>query len=99
MQCDCNPDHEVCHCIVADNVLWDPRYHGSIMMVPVLYCTCIMAIMAVTFALFVAARLWQHRVRKQPFRAHAKETQDEEEVGIAFPWDLHLSPCESSVRA
>ena len=69
----------------ADNVLWDPRYHGSIMMVPVLYCTCVMAIMAVTFALFVAARLWQHHVRKQPFRAHAKEMQDEEEVGTALP--------------
>jgi hypothetical protein len=51
------------------------------MMVPVLYCACVMAIMAVTFTLFVAARLWQHCVRKQPFRAHAKETQDEEEVG------------------
>ena len=51
------------------------------MMVPVLYCTCIMSIMAATFVLFVAMRLWQHGVQKRPFRAHAKETQDEEEVG------------------
>ena len=52
------------------------------MMVPVLYCTCIMAIMAATFVLFVALRLWQHGVQKRPFRAHAKETQDAEEVGL-----------------
>ena len=70
-------------CPAADNVLWDPRYHGSIMMVPVLYCTCVMSIIAATFVLFVGLRLWQHRVRKQPFRAHTKETQDEEEVGPA----------------
>ena len=66
----------------ADSKLWDPRYHGSVMMVPVLYCTCIMAIMAATFVLFVALRLWQHGVQKRPFRAHAKETQDAEEVGL-----------------
>ena len=70
-------------CPAADNVLWDPRYHGSVMMVPVLYCTCVLSIMAGTFVLFVGLRLWQHRVKKQPFRAHAKETQDEEEVGPA----------------
>lgn len=52
------------------------------MMVPVLYCTCIMAIMAATFVLFVALRLWQHGVQKRPFRAHAKETQDAEEVRL-----------------
>ena len=71
-------------CPGADSALWDPRYHGSVMMVPVLYCTCILSIMAATFALFVGLRLWQHRVRRQPFRAHTKETQDEEEVGLAF---------------
>lgn len=63
-------------------------------MVPVLYCTCVLSIMAATFVLFVGLRLWQHRVRKQPFRAHAKETQDEEEVGPASPTaTVHASPC------
>ena len=69
----------------ADNVLWDPRYHGSVMMVPVLYCTCLLSIMAGTFVAFVALRLWQHRVQKRPFRAHARDTQDEEEVWISLP--------------
>ena len=41
-----------------------------------------MAIMAATFVLFVALRLWQHGVQKRPFRAHAKETQDAEEVEL-----------------
>jgi len=64
------------------------------MMVPVLYCTCVMSIMAATFVLFVGLRLWQHRVKKQPFRAHAKETQDEEEVGPASRTAAaHASPC------
>ncbi|CAL5223553.1 g6086 [Coccomyxa viridis] len=70
---------QIAKLLFEDNVLWDPRYHGSIMMVPVLYCTCVLSIMAATFVLFVGLRLWQHQVRKQPFRAHAKETQDEEE--------------------
>ena len=65
------------------------------MMVPVLYCTCVMSIMAATFVLFVAMRLWQHGVQKRPFRAHAKETQDEEEVGLPcciFRFLLRVSP-------
>ena len=75
-------------------MLWDPRYHGSVMMVPVLYCTCVLSIMAATFVLFVGLRLWQHRVKKQPFRAHVKETQDEEEVGPASHTPTRpASPC------
>lgn len=69
------------HTCCADNAAWDPRYHGSIMMAPVLYCTCLMAIVAATFALFVGLRLWQYRVAKRPFRAHHPEPHDEEEVG------------------
>lgn len=76
-------------CSAADSALWDPRYHGSVMMVPVLYCTCVLTIMAATFVLFVGLRLWQHRVKKQPFRAHTKETQDEEEVGPASHTATH----------
>ncbi len=64
------------------------------MMVPVLYCTCILSIIAATFVLFVGLRLWQHRVKKQPFRAHTKETQDEEEVRPAsHTASAHASPC------
>ena len=40
------------------------------MMAPVLFCACLMAIVAATFALFVALRLWQYRVAKRPIRAH-----------------------------
>ncbi len=64
----------------AENPAWDPRYHGSIMMAPVLFCACLMAIVAGSFALFVALRLWQYRVAKRPFRAHNTEPHDEEEV-------------------
>ena len=78
----------------ADNPAWDPRYHGSIMMAPVLYCACLMAIVAATFGLFLGLRLWQYRVAKRPFRAHHAEPHDEEEVGqlrnvqlIFKPWD------------
>jgi archaellum biogenesis protein FlaJ (TadC family) len=61
-------------------VTWDPRYHGSVMMEPVLFCVCIMSIVAATFAAFVGLRLWQYRVAKRPFRDQAREPHDEEEV-------------------
>lgn len=66
---------------------WDPRYHGSVMMAPVLYCACIMAIVAATFVVFVALRLWQYRVAKKPLRANTREPHDEEEVR-ASPYTL-----------
>ncbi len=68
-----------CH---ADSPTWDPRYHGSIMMVPVLYCACILCIIGVTFGVFVLLRVWQYRVAKRPFRAQGREPHDEEEVNI-----------------
>ena len=68
----------------ADNAAWDPRYHGSIMMAPVLYVTCLMSVLAATLALFLALRLWQARVAKRPFRGGAgREPADEEEVGLS----------------
>jgi len=59
----------------------------------VLYCTCVMCIMAGTFVLFVGLRLWQHRVKKQPFRAHTKDIGDEEEVGAAYKCPIRFALC------
>jgi hypothetical protein len=50
------------------------------MMVPVLYCVCILCILGATFGVFVLLRLWQYRVAKRPFRAQGREPHDEEEV-------------------
>ena len=61
------------------------------MMAPVLYCTCLMAILAATLALFLLLRLWQHRVAKRPFRGgNGREPADEEEVGCR--WEKCLAP-------
>ncbi|KAK9917098.1 hypothetical protein WJX75_000858 [Coccomyxa subellipsoidea] len=70
---------QIAKLLFEENPTWDPRYHGSVMMVPVLYCTCILCIIGATFGVFVLLRLWQYRVAKRPFRAQGREPHDEEE--------------------
>lgn len=51
------------------------------MMVPVAFVACLMSVVAITFALFVAARLWQLRAaRAPPYKALRP---DEEEAWTA----------------
>ena len=66
----------------AEHPQWHPGYHGSVMMVPVAFVACLMSVVAATFALFVAARLWQLRAaaRAPPYKALRP---DEEEAWTA----------------
>ena len=77
----------------AEHPQWHPGYHGSVMMVPVVFVACLMSVVAATFALFVAARLWQLRAgaRAPPYKALRP---DEEEA-----WTAHGQRKEVEVAA
>ena len=72
----------MCCVSCAEHPQWHPGYHGSVMMVPVVFVACLMSIIAATFALFVGARLWQLRAaaRAPPYKALRP---DEEEAWTA----------------
>jgi len=44
---------------IAGNIAWDPSYHGSMMMVPVVFVTWLMVVLAVVLASYLAVMVAQ----------------------------------------
>jgi hypothetical protein len=55
---------QVAHILFRDNLAWDPDYHGSGMMAPVVYVTWFMVVMFCSLLVFMAMKLYYQKYKK-----------------------------------